>query len=238
MSDSETSRLSRLIALLTLLQSKRMFTASECALKFGVSVRTIYRDIKSLEQAGIPVFTEEGKGFSLMENYRIPPVMFTEEEANALITAEKLILVNKDISLTKNYVEAITKIKSVLRSNTKDNVELLSKRIDFWQDPNNEYTISNLLSLVQKAITNFNIIKIDYQAFQMDKITQRDIEPFAIINKIGESWYLVAWCRIRKDFRMFRFDRIKKLEITKETFIPHKTSLEEYLKNYKKKFNP
>ncbi|WP_343671193.1 HTH domain-containing protein [Chitinophaga sp.] len=132
MVDTETSRLSRLIALLTLLQSKRLFTAPEFGEKLGVSVRTIYRDIKTLEQAGVPIITEEGKGYTLMEGYKLPPVMLTEDEANALITAEKLVLTNKDISLIKNYGKAVTKIKSVLRNDTKDNVELLSRRIDFW----------------------------------------------------------------------------------------------------------
>src|SRR6187402_3559676 len=96
MSDNDTKRLSRLTAILMLLQTKRLSTASELASRFMVSNRTIYRDIKALEQAGVPILTEEGKGYLLMEGYRIPPVMFTESEANALITAEQLILKNKD----------------------------------------------------------------------------------------------------------------------------------------------
>lgn len=63
---------------------------------------------------------------------------------------------------------------------------------------------------VQNAITDFNVVKIEYHAAQRNEITQRDIAPFAIINKVGESWHLIAWCRARKDFRLFRFDRIKK----------------------------
>ena len=86
MSDNDTKRLSRLTAILMLLQTKRLSTASELASRFMVSNRTIYRDIKALEQAGVPILTEEGKGYLLMEGYRIPPVMFTESEANALIT--------------------------------------------------------------------------------------------------------------------------------------------------------
>jgi predicted DNA-binding transcriptional regulator YafY len=78
MNDNDTKRLSRLTAILTQLQTKRLVTASELAKKFSVSNSTIYRDIKALEQAGIPVLTEEGKGYTLMEGYRMPPVMFTE----------------------------------------------------------------------------------------------------------------------------------------------------------------
>jgi len=74
MSDNETKRLSRLTAILTQLQTKRLLTATTLAEKFGVSIRTVYRDIRALEQAGVPIITEDGKGCSLMEGYKIPPV--------------------------------------------------------------------------------------------------------------------------------------------------------------------
>src|SRR6478735_1606336 len=100
-------RLPRLTAILTQLQTKRLLTATELAEKFEVSVRTIYRDIRALEQSGVPILTEEGKGYSLMEGYRVPPIMLTESEANALVTAEQLIRQNKDSSFVREYIEAI-----------------------------------------------------------------------------------------------------------------------------------
>ena len=129
MNDKDTKRLSRLAAILTQLQTKRILTSTTLAEKFGVSVRTIYRDIKALEKAGVPILTEDGKGYLLMEGYRIPPVMFTENEANALITAEQLVLKNRDSSLIKEYTAAINKIKAVLLYSTKEKVELLGNRI-------------------------------------------------------------------------------------------------------------
>ncbi|MEL7062687.1 MAG: HTH domain-containing protein, partial [Bacteroidota bacterium] len=80
----EKPRLSRLTAILTQLQSKRLVTAKALAERHNVSIRTIYRDIRTLEQSGIPIVTEEGKGYSIMEGYHLPPVVFTEDEANAL----------------------------------------------------------------------------------------------------------------------------------------------------------
>lgn len=235
MRDNETSRLSRLVALLMQLQSKKILTATEASKKFGVSIRTIYRDIKALEQAGVPILIAEGKGYSLMEGYRLPPVMFTEGEANAFITAEKLVLLNKDTSLTKNYSEGITKLRSVLRSGIKDKMELLSERVEFQQNTDlNEK--SNLLSSIQIALTNFNVIKLEYYSPGNDEITNRHIEPFALINNVGDNWYLIALCRLRRDFRLFRFDRIKKMEITDHKFTPHKISLPEYLERYKNNF--
>ncbi len=97
--EKQKSRLSRLTAILTQLQAKKLVTARELAVRHGVSIRTIYRDIRTLEKAGIPIFTEEGKGFALMEGYLLSPIMFTESEANALITAEQLVNRNKDYSL-------------------------------------------------------------------------------------------------------------------------------------------
>jgi predicted DNA-binding transcriptional regulator YafY len=226
MNANDTKRLSRLIAILTQLQTKRLIRASELAGKFSVSNRTIYRDIKALEQAGVPILTEEGKGYTLMDGYRIPPVMFTESEANALITAEQLILKNKDASFVKEYSEAINKIKSVLRNNTKDKANLLSSRIVFRHNKENERT-SNYLSTLQLALTNLNLVKIKYQSPDNNHTTDRIIEPFAIYST-HENWLLIAFCRLRNNFRAFRLDRIHNLNTLTDKFEPHKMTLPEY----------
>ncbi len=235
MNDNDTKRISRLTAILMYLQTKRMITATELAHKFLVSVRTIYRDIRALEQAGVPILTIEGKGYSLMEGYRLPPVMFTESEANALITAEQLILKNKDASFVKEYTEAISKIKSVLRSSTKDKVNLLSNRIVFRQNTENDKT-SNYLSSLQLALTNFNLVKINYHAFEKNETTIRLVEPFALYST-QENWLLIAFCRLRKEFRAFRLDRITKLDLLDLHFEPHNITLQEYFKICNEKYS-
>jgi len=223
-----TNRLSRLTAILIRLQTKRIVTASELARKFDVSKRTIYRDIKALEQAGVPVLTEEGKGYALMEGYKVPPVMFTEKQANALILAEQLVLKNKDASFVKDYSEAIDKIKSILRYNIKDKANLLADRTQYRQVINQERN-SNNLSDLQNALTNYKLVKIQY-INKEETTTNRLVEPFALLS--SENWYLVAWCRLRKEFRFFRLDRIQKMEMLSETFEPHKMSLQEFLDKY------
>lgn len=234
MSDTNTKRLSRLTAILTQLQTKRLLTASQLAEKFLISKRTIYRDIKALEQAGVPILTEEGKGYSLMEGYRIPPVMFTESEANALITAEQLILKNKDAFFVKEYSEAIDKIRSVLRNTTKDKANLLSDRTVFRQNADNDRT-SNYLSTLQLALTNFNLVKIRYHSPDTNQTTERTIEPFALYST-QENWLLIAFCLLRKDFRAFRLDRIQNLNTLNEQFEPHKMTLQEYFEICKEKY--
>ncbi len=228
MNDNDTKRLSRLTAILTQLQTKRLLTATKLADKFSVSIRTIYRDIRALEQAGVPIITDEGKGYSLMEGYRVPPVMFTEAQANALITAEQLVLKNKDASFVKDYTEAIEKIKSVLKYNIQDKANLLAERTRFDQNNYLERNSSNLSDL-QFSLTNFRIAKIEYTNEQ-NKTTIRHIEPFALLST--ENWLLVAYCRLRTAFRFFRLDRIKKLEILTDKFEPHKLTLQEYFERY------
>jgi predicted DNA-binding transcriptional regulator YafY len=233
MSNQENPRISRLIAIVVILQSKALTTSTMLSNRFNVSVRTIYRDMKVLEQAGIPLFIEEGKGYKLMEGYRLAPIMFTEDEANAFITAEKLVLLNKDSSLTQNYIDGTTKIKSVLRKEAKEKVSFLSERVAF-QDTSKNQSISHYLAILQKAITDFNIVQINYKSAN-NILQQRMVEPFAVINNVGSSWYLIAWCRLRNDFRLFRFDRITNLEVLAGKFIPHDITLQEYLTNYRNK---
>lgn len=215
---------------------KRLLTASELAKKFSVSIRTIYRDMKALEQAGVPILTEDGKGYALMEGYRIPPVMFTETEAYALITAEQLIKKNADASLVKEYTEAISKIKSILRNNAKDKANLLSNRIASGQNTNSNRT-SNNLSILQLALTNFNLVKIIYYSPDIEKMTERVIEPFAVYTS-QENWLLIAFCRLRNDYRAFRLDRIESLQVQNQTFEPHKMTFEEYFEICRKKCAP
>ncbi|MCG8329207.1 MAG: YafY family transcriptional regulator [Chitinophagales bacterium] len=225
---SEVNRLSRLTAILIRFQTKRIVTASELSQKFQVSKRTIYRDIKALEKAGVPILTVEGKGYALMEGYKIPPIMFTEKQANALILAEQLVLKNKDASFIKDYSEAIDKIKSILKYNAKDKANLLADRTQFNEVINQERN-SNNLSDLQNALTNYKLVKIEY-INKEGVTTNRLIEPFALLS--AENWYLVAWCRLRKEFRFFRLDRIQKMEVLSENFEPHNMTLQEYFDQY------
>lgn len=229
----EIPRLSRLTAILLHLQSGRIITASELAEKFAVSTRTIYRDIKALEEAGVPICTEEGKGYSLMEGFKLPPVMFTEEEANALITAEKIIGRNKDASLAKYYSEAMLKIKAVLRYSDKSKVALLSERVAYIKNRFNTKT-SNYLAAIQKAITNYTLLRITYQTLSKNEITTRDIEPQALYHT-QDNWIVIAWCRLREDYREFRLDRIQRMTVLDEAFSPRDFKLLEYFYSIMKK---
>ncbi|TDO67879.1 putative DNA-binding transcriptional regulator YafY [Flavobacterium chryseum] len=236
MESNDIKRLSRLAAILTILQTKKIVTSLTLAQKFDVSVRTIYRDIKALEQAGVPIIAEERKGYTLMEGYRIPPVMFTESEANALITIEQLVQKNSDSSLIKEYTDAINKIKAVLLYSTKNKAELLSKRIAISPSIPNKNT-SNSLALIQNALTDFKVLKITYKSAQNNNTTIRNIEPFAFYYNLQENWLVIAFCLLRNDYRMFRLDRILKIEPLEISFEPHELTLKDFLDTKEKNFS-
>jgi predicted DNA-binding transcriptional regulator YafY len=235
MSEKDNKRITRLTAILIQLQTKRLITSTALAERFNVSVRTIYRDIRVLEQAGLPISAEDGKGYALMEGYKLPPIMFTEDEANALITIEQLMLKNSDASLVKAFSNAVSKIKAVLKYATKDSVELLANRIAVSPAIQAASTSSSL-TLIQEALTAFKVLSITYQSEHKKEETERNIEPFALYYTLQESWALIAYCRLRKDYRMFRLDRILSVRKLDTNFQPHKITLASYLRDKENKF--
>ncbi|WKN41116.1 effector binding domain-containing protein [Tunicatimonas pelagia] len=235
MTEDNKPRLARLTTLITQLQAGRIITARAMAQQHGVSIRTIYRDIRTLEQSGIPIVTEEGKGYSLVDGYNLPPVMFSEEEANALITAEQLIARNQDQSLAEQYHRAITKIKSVLKHTQQEKTELLTARLQIRSDRPLEKASHHLMNL-QSAITNYQVAALDYKSLS-DQRSQRTVEPFALYSTQG-NWILVAFCRLRSDFRAFRLDCIQSLHVTNQSFEPHPITLQEYFEQCRKKCLP
>ena len=137
--------------------------------------------------------------------------MFTENEANALITAEQLVLKNIDSSLIRKYAGAINKIKAVLLYSTKEKADLLSQRITISPAIPNTDT-SNSLTLIQNVLTDFKILKITYKSEYNGEKTERNIEPFALFYNLQESCALIAYCKLRNDYRMFRLGRILQIE--------------------------
>ena len=224
-------RLARLTAILTQLQSKRIVTARDIAEKHGISIRTVYRDIRTLLKSGIPIVTEEGIGYSIMEGYKLPPVMFTEQEANALITAEQLIAKNKDKSLTDQYKSAVEKIKSVLKHTQKDRSQLLAERLQIRSNIEKGQTSESLMRL-QSAITNYYITDLEYRSLQ-NKTSKRAIEPFALLHT-QDNWVLIAYCRLREDFRAFRLDCMQHISVRTDCFEPHNMTLQEYFEEKRK----
>ncbi len=209
-----------------------MITAREIAERFEVSIRTIYRDIQTLRLAGVPIGEEEGKGYFLVEGYRLPPVLFTMEEARALVTTSKILNYHTEDSLKHNYESALFKIKAVLSLNDKDKLEFLHSRIGFQKPwaPTSLY-----LDSIQHSITESQKLKIEYQSREQEHITERIIQPYAVYFS-GAVWTTIAFCELRQEIREFRLDKIKELKIQQTQFKPDKTfCMEHYLEERSKR---
>lgn len=224
------NRIDRITAILIQLQSKRIVKAQEIADRFGISLRTVYRDIKTLDEAGIPIIGEAGVGYSIMEGYRLPPVMFTKEEATAFLTAEKLVEKFTDSSTQNSYKTAMYKVKAVLRLSDKDYLENIEQHIEVLDNhylPKNRNDTTHLQSIL-KSISEKLVININYFANHNQQATNRDIEPVGIFY-LGSYWHLIAFCRLRNDYRNFRIDRITSLTQTDLHFEKQHPSLKNYL---------
>jgi predicted DNA-binding transcriptional regulator YafY len=223
------NRIDRLHAILTHLQSKKKVTAQEIADRFNISLRTVYRDVKALDESGVPVIGEAGSGYSIMEGYRLPPVMFTQEEAAAMLLGGKLAERMTDGSVKKHFDAALFKIKAVLRATDKEHVDNLDDHIAIFKSRKPEDSSGQYLSALQKAIVDKNVIFIRYCSGN-EEVTERLLEPIGLCY-YSAAWHLIAWCRLRNGYRDFLVERIQRLQVKDELF-RHKThiTLQEYLK--------
>ena len=213
------NRIDRLTAILTQLQSKRVTKAQEIANRFGISLRTVYRDVRSLEEAGVPVIGEAGQGYSLVEGYRLPPVMFTQQEAQAFVVAEKIFEKLSDRSSGAHFHSAMLKIKSVLRSSEKDRIDQLSPLVAVFRNRNQLQLTGKdeHLRLILDALGTKKLLEMNYTTFEEEITSQRTVEGVGVYYAF-EQWYLIAWCRMRLAYRTFRLDRINRLKLLEETY--------------------
>ncbi len=230
MSDTTIKRFDRIVTILTQLQSKKIVKAQDLAERFEVSLRTIYRDIRTLEASGVPIISEAGIGYSIMEGYRLPPVMFTKEEAGSFVAAEKLMQQFTDDSLGAYYQSAMYKIKSVLRGYEKDWIDAIESQVTINSSRelfNKE--IPNALEIIFESIAEKHQIFLKYQSLHAEKHSERLIEPVGLFHE-HNYWYMMAYCHLRKDYRQFRTDRIIKISRTQTPFLLTHGTLEDYRK--------
>ncbi|MBZ5859211.1 helix-turn-helix transcriptional regulator [Flavihumibacter profundi] len=224
------NRIDRVTAILIQLQSKKVVKAKEIADRFSISLRTVYRDVKTLEEAGIPIIGEAGIGYSIMEGYRLPPVMFNKEEAIAFLTAEKMVEKLTDPASRGHFQSAMFKIKAVLRSSEKDLLDDIDSHIEVLENPYlpTQQQNQSHLQTILKSIAGKVVLDIGYYANQSQQYTNREVEPVGIFFQ-GNYWYLVAYCRLRNDYRNFRTDRISYIKPTSKTFNKKHPSLQSFL---------
>ncbi len=209
------NRIDRLMAIVTTLQAKKYVTADQLSEKFSICVRTVYRDIKALGELGIPISFENQRGYCVVQGYFLPPVAFSMDETNALLLMESAALGFSDKSIRKHYSSALTKIKAVLRTKQKENIEFLSETIKM-QVPERLNNDFEYLSVLQNAISSKTIIEIEYKN-QKEETSKRHLEAIGLVF-YAFSWHLIAWCHARQDYRDFKLSRIVYLNKTETPF--------------------
>jgi predicted DNA-binding transcriptional regulator YafY len=219
------NRFDRLTAILLQLQAKRMVSGPALAEQFGVSLRTVYRDLRSLETAGVPLLAEHAVGYSLVEGYRLPPVMFTREEATALLTAEKLAARLTDAPTARLTGAAMDKLRAVLRRPDRDHLATLAPHIQVLA-PRDQPADSATYQQLVTAIATRRVVRLHYQGGGADALTVREVEPIGLY--LSQSWHVVAYCRLRQGFRDFRLDRIRQLDVQAEVFAARPETLQQY----------
>lgn len=211
------NRTDRLVALVMLLQSRRVVTAAEMAAHFEITERTVYRDLAALGEGGVPIVGEPGVGYRLMRGYQLPPVMFTPEEAFALVTGGLLAERMTDESVRERIRTALGKVTAVLPADLQGRVERLGAAMQVRTRPPEAGPVP--LSRVQAALAERRVLRLQYRALAATDPTVREVEPLALVFYL-DHWHLFAWCRLRDDVRDFRVDRIAACDMLPEPTPP------------------
>ena len=209
-------QISRLFEIVYILLDKKQVTAKELAQRFEVSVRTIFRDIDTLCEAGIPIYTNKGKGggIGLLDNFILNKTALSADEQQEVITALQSLRATQSTDS-----QVLSKLSALFGGDTKEWIT-----IDFcgW----NEGT-RDKFELIKKAILNKQVISFSYYNAKMEK-TRRMVEPLQLAFK-DKTWYLRAFCKMRKQVRLFKLTRMRQVELTDQNYSWH-MEIEEHSK--------
>ena len=221
------NRIDRLFGLVTLLQARRHTSAEHIATHFSTSVRTVYRDIRALDEQGIPVSFEAGRGYFLVQGYFLPPVSFTPEEASALLLLQTLGATLTDRSVQPLVAAALLKVRAVLRPPDQARLAQLDHGIRLAVPEYREQHTPHLAPM-QLAIAGRQVLELLYRDKE-GRDTQRRVEPIGLVF-YNFTWHLVGWCQLRQAYRQFRVARVQDLTVTGLPFTnPAPLSLADYL---------
>lgn len=207
------NRTDRLVSLVMLLQSRRVMTAAEMAAHFEITERTVYRDLAALGEGGVPIVGEPGVGYSLMRGYQLPPVMFTSEEAAALVTSGMLAEQMTDRSVRGPMRTALAKLTAILPADQQQRAHRLQDAMAVQSQKPTSGVVP--LSQVQAATADRQLLRLKYHGASRGHATVREVEPLGLVYYL-QQWHLIAWCRLRDEVRDFRVDRIVSCELLPE----------------------
>lgn len=211
----------RLLSILTTLLNKELVSAKDLAEKNEVSVKTIQRDIETLNMAGIPVYSEQGMkgGYGILDSYKLDTKLLSNFEVgilNSMLDGLRSIYDNKQLEVLWE------KFEYALDSQSENDHVQMKVDLSPW---NKDETVSKKVSILADAITDKTLVNIEYCNLEGISST-RNIEPYELKMKNGR-WYIYAYCLYRKDYRNFKVNRIKEIEKTDKHFIMREYSVVE-----------
>ena len=208
----------RLVSIIMMLLDKERVSAQELADRFEVSPRTIYRDIETINMAGIPVRSTPGVGggFEIMQEYKLDKNVFSAADLSAILMGLSSL---SGMVRGNELVNALAKVRRFIPADRAKEIELRANQICIdlspWMGNRN---IQPYLELVKTALQESRLLSFEY-ADRFGNRTVRTVEPYQIVLK-GSHWYFQGYCRKREDFRLFRLSRISSLQMSRETFSP------------------
>ncbi len=207
-------RADRLFRVVERLRRRGPVTAAALAEELEVSVRTVYRDVQDLVGSGVPILGEAGVGYALARGFDLPPLMFTEEEIEALVLGARIVESRADPALARAARDVLQKVEAVLPARLKARVEEAALFAPGFRSA----SAGEGLTRLRGAIRQRRKVAFAYQD-RSGAPTRRTVQPLGVFYW-GATWSLGAWCELRTGFRNFRTDRIAELAVLDETFEP------------------
>jgi len=219
-------RADRLFEIIQLMRRKPTVKARELSEALEVSERTIYRDVSDLMASGVPIEGEAGVGYVLRAGYDLPPLMFKEQEIEALVLGARIVEASADPELAAAASDAIAKIEAVIPERLRAYMAAtaLLAPSAYYMEP-----LSFDLADLRRAIRGQLKVRLGYHDV-LNRASERTVRPLSLAY-FGPVWMLAAWCELRGDFRTFRLDRVKAFSVTDERYPTERgRSLHDFLK--------
>ncbi len=215
------NRTDRLLAMVLELQGRDHVTAAELARTFGVTTRTIYRDIQALGESGVPVVSAPGQGYWLMEGYFLPPVSLSPDQAVMLILGSEVMTQSFDAQYQEAATSARRKIEAVLSQDVHKEVAYLKENIRFISSDSKVLAdVPGMLAGLRRAILEQKSLHLHYfkrAGSDRGELTERTVDPHGLVHLNG-AWMLAAYCHLRGAMRVFKLERVRQLTVLPETF--------------------
>ncbi len=208
-------RADRLFRLVQLLRLRRSATGQQLADELGVSLRTVYRDIRDLEYSGVPIRGEAGVGYRLDRGFELPPLTFSEAELESLVLGARMVATWADPELADAVRSAMTKVEAVLPEGLR---RVVLESAMFAPDFPRTQEMSRDVDLMRRAIGERRLLAFGYTRADGDR-TQTNVRPLGLYFW-GSKWTLAAWCELRGDYRSFRPDRMRGVAVLDRRFDP------------------